>query len=210
MIIINFKAYKMGKETEKLIKLIEKYNKDAIVCLGQSDLCLAKKTKLKVFAQHVDYQVKGKNTGFLIPEAIKAEGVKGTLLNHSEHKISLDEIKLTLKRCRNLNLRVVVCVSSLSEAKSVLRFRTYAIAFENPKLIGTGKSIVDYDAGSVLDFVDILKGTRVVAICGAGISSVSDYEEALKLGCKGVLVSSIVADKSNPVKFLEGVKNSST
>lgn len=210
MMIVNFKAYRMGKEAERLIKLIEKYDKDAIVCLGQLDLCLAKKTKLKVFAQHVDYQEKGKNTGFLIPEAIKAEGVKGSLLNHSEHRISLEEIKATLKRCRDLNLKVVVCVSSLEEAKYVLKFRPYAIAFEDPDLIGTKKSIVNYKAGEVLDFVDLLKRSRVVPICGAGVSTVEDYEEAFRLGCKGVLISSAIAKSRNPVKLLEGIKNSNT
>ena len=56
-------------------------------------------------------------------------------------------------------------------------------------------------------FVSLLKNTKIIPLCGAGINSKEDYLEALKLGCKGILVSSVVAKSKgkNPEKFLNEV-----
>jgi len=203
MIIINFKTYRQGQRVKDLVKLVEKYSKNAIVCLGPSDLHLAQSTRVRVFSQHVDYQEKGMNTGFLIPEAIRSEKVKGSLLNHSEHKVSLEEIKKTLKRCKQLNLKIIVCASSLKEVKEIKKLRPYAIAFEDPRFIGTKKSITKYGLDGVSDFVELLEGTPIIPICGAGINSVDDYLEALGLGCSGILISSAIVNSRNPAKLLE-------
>lgn len=205
MIVVNFKTYRQGKRVERLVKLIEKYDKKAVVCLGASDLHLTRGASVRVFAQHVDYQEKGKSTGFLIPEAIKSEGARGSLLNHSEHRVSLDVIRATLKRCAKLNLKVIVCASSLDEVKEVKKLRPYAIAFEDPRFIGTKKSVTKYGFGDVLAFVGLLNGSSIIPICGAGINSAEDYSEALGLGCKGVLISSAVVDARNPAKLLEEI-----
>ena len=34
---------------------------------------ITKKTKLKVYAQHVDYFLPGRNTGYILPEAVKTK-----------------------------------------------------------------------------------------------------------------------------------------
>lgn len=206
MMIVNFKNYKWGDKAGEIVKLIKGYGKDVIVCLGSSDLDLAKGAGVEVFAQHVDYQKVGRSTGFLIPEILKDKEVKGSLLNHSEHPVSLDVIKRTLTRCRDLDLKVIVCVSSLKDAEKIRGLKPYGIAFENPKFIGTGKSITEYSSEEVLYFVKLIEGSGILPICGAGISSDKDYEKTLELGCKGVLLSSAVMKTKNPSKFLESVK----
>jgi len=205
MIVINFKTYRQGQRVRDLVNIIEKYTKNAIVCLGPSNLHLARSTSVRVFSQHVDYEEKGRSTGFLIPEAIRAEKVKGSLLNHSEHRVSLEGIKKTLKRCKKLNLKIIVCSSSLKEVKEIKKMRPYAIAFEDPDLIGTSKSITEYGSKDVLDFVELLGGTQIIPICGSGINTSEDYLEALGLGCKGILISSAIAKARNPAKLLERI-----
>ncbi|MFH1376610.1 MAG: triose-phosphate isomerase [Candidatus Woesearchaeota archaeon] len=204
MIIINFKNYKRGKETLKLAKLIEKINKNIIVAVPSGDLEeVSKKTKLKVYAQHVDYREPGKGTGYVIPEELKSLKVKGSIINHSEHRIPKQAIKKTIQRLKKLKLKSIVCAKNLKEVKEFKKLKPYAIAYEDPKLISTKKSITEYNKESVIKFSKLLKNTKIIPICGAGINKKEDIEEAKKLGCKGVLIASAIANVKNPEKLLK-------
>lgn len=206
MIIINFKNYELGKDVLKLAKKIQKYTPKAIIAVPATYIgYVTFRTKLKVYAQHIDYQEKGRNTGFLIPEAVKNAGAKGSLLNHSEHKISLKDIKTTIRRSNKVGLKIVACTSNLKQAKELRKLKPFAIAFEDPKLVGTGRSITKYKTHSLEKFVSLLKGTKIIPLCGAGISSKEDYNEALKLGCKGILVSTVIMKSKNSEKFLKDI-----
>jgi len=208
MIIVNTKNYKSSSESLKLAKKIEKVSSGTILAVSAFDAGYLKgKTKLKIFCQHLDFNEKGKTTGFLIPESAKALGVKGTLLNHSEHPLNEKEIKMTIKRAKSNGLKVVLCVKSVKEAKKYVRLKPFAIAFEDPKLISTKKSITKYRSKELLEFIKILKSSKTLALCGSGISSNEDYAKALSLGCKGVLVSSAIVNSKNPEKFFRKYRN---
>ena len=203
-IIINFKNYIYGKKSLDLTNKIKKYLPNAIVVVSPIDVrSIEYYSKIQVFSQNVDLVKDNKSTGFINPSLLKYAKAKGTLLNHSEHKIPVKEIKEILKNCKKINLKVVVCAVNLREAKEIKKFKPYAIAFEDPKLISTGKSITKYNSENLKKFIDLLKGTKIIPICGAGISSIEDVREAKKLGCKGVLISSAIANSKNPDKFLK-------
>ncbi len=190
MIVINFKNYVSGKKALKLAKKIEKYIPNAIVAVANADIELIKNnTKLKVYSEYID----NKNT----PEAVKNAGAVGSLLNHSSHRIFFSNIKKTIRRCNKIGLKLIVCASSINEARKIMKLKPYAIAFEDPKLIGTGKSITKYKADDVKKFTEMLKGKGIIPLCGAGISSKEDIIEAKRLGCKGVLISSAIANARN-------------
>jgi triosephosphate isomerase len=196
VIIVNFKNYVFGKDSLALAKLISNVNEKVIVAVPSVDIGeIASKTKLKVYAEHVDFVSGSTTTGYVVPESVKGVGGKGMLINHSEHKISMKEIELTVERGNKLGLETVVCVSKLGDVRKVMKFKPKAIAYEDAKLISTGKSITKYDAESVRKFASLLKGSKIIPLCGAGISSKEDIKEAKKLGCKGVLVASAVANK---------------
>ena len=206
MIIINFKNYKQGKEVLELARKIEKYLPRAIVAVPPMYLGFVSfRTKLKVYAQHVDSKTGKRETGFILPKGIKNSGAKGTLLNHSEHKIKSEEIKKTINECDKLKLKVIACASNLREAKEIKKFKPFAIALEDKELISTGKSITKYRTNDLKKFVSLFKKTKIIPLCGAGINSKEDISEAKKLGCKGVLVSSVVANSKNPERFLKNV-----
>ena len=100
MIVINFKNYKLGNKALDLAKKIQKYLPQAIIAIPSTEISpIAKKTRLKIYAQHVSPYKKGRATGFDLPQAIKIAGASGTLLNHSEHKISMKEIKEAINIC---------------------------------------------------------------------------------------------------------------
>lgn len=202
-IVINLKTYRQGDKVRQLVHAIERANEKAIVCVQATDLYkVVKDTKLRVFAQHVDPFKAGRNTGYVIIDDIKAQGVRGSLLNHSEHKIPLNEIKETINLCRKNNLKIIACASSISEVKDLIPLNPWAIAYEDPELISTGKSITQYDSESVVKFAKILENTRIISLCGAGISNKEDIIKAEELGCKGVLISSAIA-KNGKVDILK-------
>ena len=59
LVVINFKTYKQGAQAIKLAKIIEKVDKNIIIGVQASDIYeITKKTKLRVYAQHVDYFVR--------------------------------------------------------------------------------------------------------------------------------------------------------
>lgn|SRR3989338_1261316 len=206
MIIINFKNYVSGAQVLDLVKKIEIYYSKAIVAVPVVDLASAvKSTLLSIWAQHVDYQEDGKSTGSVVAEHLIAVGAAGSLLNHSERPISMIEIKRTIKRANEVGLKLVVCASTLAAVRQLLPLKPYAIALEDKKLISTGKSITEYDTALLAKFVALLKESECMPLCGAGITTGSDVAKALTLGCKGVLVSSAVANTQNPEKFLKEV-----
>jgi len=149
MIIINFKNYVAGHKSLELAKKIEMRLPDAIVTVPAVDVGYLGYylPSLKIYTQHVDYQKRGKTSGYLIPEALKAHGAEGTLLNHAEHRIDMSEIRKTVKRCGKVGLKVILCVQSLGETRKFFRLRPYAMAIEDKKLIGSGKSITKYRGG---------------------------------------------------------------
>lgn len=204
MIVINLKNYKIGKEVAELVQKIQIYYPKAVVAVPALNIEeVAKNVSFEVYAQHVDYQEKGRGTGFILPEAILELGAKGSLLNHSEHKIPLKDIKKTIKRCNELGLKIIVCASTLSEAKRLKSLNPFAIAFEDKNLIATGKSVTELKSEDISKFVKLLEGTNIIPLCGAGITKGEDVAQALVLGCKGILVSSAVANSQNPEKFLK-------
>lgn len=197
MIIVNFKNYLYDKKSLRLAQLIEKYLPKAIVAASAIDIgYLSYYTKLQIYAQHVDMPEGKRATGFLLPETIKSHGGIGTLLNHSEHRLPFDVIKKTISRVHTAGLKVVLCCETLKEAEKFKELKPFAIAFEDSKLVGSGKSITNYRADDVEKFGKMFAKEKIIPLCGAGVGSAADVLKARELGCKGVLISSAIAAAS--------------
>ena len=199
--IVNFKTYKQGKHHQKFAKKIEKVDKNIIVGLQASDIKeVADKTKLKVYSQHVDYFPKGRNTGFILPEAVKADGAEGTFLNHSEHRLKFDVLKKTIKRCKQIGLKTAVFAQDLNEAKKIEKLHPNFLIVEPPELVG-GKISVSTAKPELIK--KISKSLRMKFLVGAGIHNRKDVQVALKLRASGIAVSSSVMTSKNPEKILK-------
>lgn len=209
MIVINFKNYKFGNRALALAKKIQRYLPKAVICPPAVDIeNLSQKTKLKIFAQSAEPLDNNRATGYNTLTALKKAGASGVLINHSEHPLSRTNIYKIMKMSKKLNLRVIVCTSTLRGFKSILRLKPLAIAFEDPKLIATKKSITQYNSKAVEKFTKTLKRTKIISLCGAGITTVEDVKEAYALGCKGVLISSAIANVKNPSRLLKQIASS--
>jgi triosephosphate isomerase len=212
LILINFKCYQeaLGEKALKLAKYCEKISENYEVTIGVApqftDIYqIASKVKIPVFSQHVDALEYGAYTGHVSPLAIKEAGAKGSLVNHSERKLSLEEIKECVEILRKYKLISVVCADSIVKGKEIAKFNPDFIAYEDPFLIGSGKAISRVKPDSVRKFVKTIYNInqKVKVLCGAGITSGEDVKKALELGTEGVLVASGVVKAKDPKKVLK-------
>ncbi len=215
IVIVNFKTYPVatGESAVKLAELISEISKqsgvDSAVSPQTIDLAsIAGKVKIPVLAQHVDPITPGRNTGFISPESAKAGGAVGTLINHSEHKLPLDQVDAIVKRAKEVGLSTVVCTADIEESKKTAEFAPDMIAVEPPELIGSGIPVSKAKPEVVKDSVKVVKeiNPNIKVLCGAGITSGEDVTKALELGAEGVLIASgVVKAKDQRAAFQDVV-----
>ena len=207
LIVINFKTYESatGEGAVELAKIIANYNKKAemIVCPQFADLKSIADLGITVFAQHIDPVGFGSNTGHVLPESVKQAGCSGSLINHSERRLDFKTIEVCIQRARDVGLTAICCVPSIEDAKKVADFNPDYIAFEEPSLISSGKSISKAEPEAVKEFAKAISKTSSIPLCGAGVSNGEDVKAALELGTKGVLLASAVTKAKDPKAVLE-------
>lgn len=202
--IINFKTYEKGTGINaiKLANIIsdirDRLKADIWAAPQFTDLNEIAKI-IPTLAQHIDPISYGSHTGSILPQSIKESGAIGTLINHSEKKLSSNKIESCICLAKQLNLKTVCCAANIKEVIEISKFNPDYIAFEDPELIGTGKSISREKPELITKFVEVLKELNpdIIPLCGAGISDKEDVKAALELGTKGVLVASAVVKAEN-------------
>lgn len=157
-----------------------------------------------LFAQHVDPFPLGAHTGNITVEELKELEVQGTILNHSEKKVPFLVLKQTVKQCQQLKLVVVLCASTLSEAKKLLSLKPEFLAYEPKELIGGKISVTEARPDIITKAVALTKkmSPTTKVLCGAGVHSRKDVHRALELGCQGVLVAHAIVQAKQPQKVL--------
>ena len=201
IIVINFKTYKQGKEVVKLAKKIEELDKKIIIGVQALDILkVVKAVKNPVYVQHVDYQEIGRNTGYVLPEAVKVNGAKGVFLNHSEHRLKLDVIKKTVKRCKALKLKTAIFAKDLKQAQKIKKLKPDYLIIEPPELVAGKVSVSKAKPKLIEEIGEKLKYDFLV---GAGIKTNEDVKAAMKLGASGIAISSAITKAKNPVKKLK-------
>ena len=211
IMIINFKTYASatGPRAVKLAKLIEKIAKiERInVALAPQNIDLARvaeAVKIPILAQHIDPIKPGSHTGGILPEAIKASGAIGSLINHSEKPISLKQIEAAINRLRELKSISIACARDIRDSIQIAKLNPDFLAVEPPELIGSGIPVSLARPELVSRVVAKIHkvNKKVKVLCGAGITTADDVRAALKLGTLGVLLASGVVQTKNPAKAM--------
>jgi triosephosphate isomerase len=201
LLIVNFKTYAQatGEMAVKLARIIEevarKHEANAAIAVQPFDLrWVAKSVDIPVLAQHLDPITPGSHTGWLLPEAAKEAGAVGSLINHSERPLPIDQIQASVKRIKELGMVSVVCASDVEMAARLASLDPNIIAVEPPELIGSGVAVSKAKPEVVSNSVKRIKeiNPRIHVLCGAGVSSGEDAKRALELGAEGVLLASYV------------------
>ncbi len=209
LIIVNFKTYQgaQGHSAEVLARTMESVQTDARLVAAVSALDLSSVVEaapnLEVWCQHLDPISFGSNTGWIHPETAMARGAKGTLINHAEHKVSLEQVAMLLDQVPE-EFEVCACAADVDEARALAALVPNYVAVEPPELIGGDISVTSADPGIVSGTVSAVIQTndQVQVLCGAGVKSGKDVSTAMDLGAKGVLLASGVTKSENPFEAL--------
>jgi len=211
LFIINCKNYEevSGSQIIKFVKIAEKiskkYNVKIAVAPPQHLLGQVSNSTIQIFAQHLDNAKIGSTTGFVVPELVKKSKINGSLINHSEHRISSKEVSALVSKLRKLKMISVVCVKNIAEAKKFSKLNPDYIAIEPPELIGSGRAVSKEKPELITNAVIAVKGSKhkTKLLCGAGIVSGTDVKKAIQLGAKGILVASGIVKAKNWNKIID-------
>ncbi|MDH5665405.1 MAG: triose-phosphate isomerase, partial [Nitrosopumilus sp.] len=110
MFVINCKNYEeiAGDKIVKFVKTAEKISRKYKIKIAISPpqhlIGVVSNSSILILAQHVDDSKVGSTTGFVVPELLKKSKVKGSLINHSEHRISSKEIEKLISKLKELKM----------------------------------------------------------------------------------------------------------
>ncbi len=211
LIVINFKTYieATGFDALKLAiicdEVAKESNVDIVICAQATDIQkIVEHVSIPVYAQHIDAVSPGSHTGHILPEAVKAAGAKGTLLNHSEFRLRVDILQESIKAAKNAGLKTIVCANDAIVGQAVYSMKPDFVAVEPPELIGGNVSVSSAHPDIITDAVNkVCKlGGKHTILVGAGVKTNKDVVTCLKLGARGVLLASGFTKAKNPKKVL--------
>lgn len=206
LLVVNFKAYdtafgaralELALEASKLSSRLSKVR----VILAVPALVASRILAVydDVYLQHVDPVGFGAYTGFTPLDALRVEGVRGTIINHSEHKVTYRDLALITSRAKLLGLEVLACADTPEEAVAVALLDPTMVAVEPPELIGSGIPVSRAKPEIITRSVEAVRRiSNVPILAGAGISEALDAVRAVELGASGVLVASTIMKYKSP------------
>jgi triosephosphate isomerase len=173
---IGIKNYIYGDEVLDLALAAEaaskKYDIDLLFIAPYTEIRrVAEHTgRLIVLAPYMDTLRPGRGMADVLPEAIKAAGAKGVVMNHCERPMTLSAIKKTIDRANELDLLSFACADTVAEAQAIAQLHPDIINPEPTELIGSGNVS---DMGYVKKVIEVIKAIDpdILVEQAAGISS---------------------------------------
>jgi triosephosphate isomerase len=212
VIVLNVKTYgqAIGKDVIKIARLMEEVGKENDVSMAiavqATDIYRVKsEVSIPVWAEHIDPITPGSHTGWTLPEAVKEAGAIGTLINHSEHRLTLANIDACLTRAQETGLDNIICTNNVATSKAAAALNPQFVAVEPPELIGGYISVTTADPDIVRNSVEAVKDVNdsVKVLCGAGVKNGNDVSKALELGSAGVLLASGIVKANNKKEVIQ-------
>lgn len=209
MILINFKLYpetfgNKGVNLGKIIKKVADESGERIIIAASAldSFRLHEATGAEIWLQNIDEFYEGRGTGWISFKQAQELGINGSLLNHSEHKISQGKVKKILKNKPD-SFEIALCVSSLGQiSKWAAKSRADYLMYEPPSLIASpDKSVATDQSASIKNA--LLASPKIPLIVGAGIKNKEDIKICSKLGVNSIALSSAFVHSSDPEAFLK-------
>lgn len=207
--IVNPKAYIYGKEVLNLALVTDELAKENdIDCLFTAQLVdipaiVERTSHLIVTAQHMDPLVPGRGMGHVLPEALKASGVKAVVLNHAEDPLTLSNLDKTIKRAREVGLLTIVCADTVEQCKAVAQLGPDMMICEPTSLIGTGNTSDDEYIKQTNHAIRSVS-PDILIMQAAGVSTGDDVYRVLRGGADGTGgTSGIIKAPDRKAKLVE-------
>ena len=202
------KAFFYGERMLKLAKAADKaskkYDVRIIMTPQYSDIqMLAQETdNVLIFAQHMDPLPIGRGLGSVLPEAVKAAGAVGVMLNHAEKPMTISDLNKAIKRADEVGLLSIVCADTVEEAMAIAHFSPNIIVAEPTELIGTGQTS---DEDYIIETTKAIKSINpeIQVLQGAGISNGQDVYNVIKAGADATGTTSGIMKAADPEAMLD-------
>ncbi|MBN2101307.1 MAG: triose-phosphate isomerase [Candidatus Aenigmarchaeota archaeon] len=219
VILINFKTYESGAghRALEIAKIADRVAKEKgvniILAVQAADIrMISDAVSIPVYAQHIDPIEPGSHTGWTLAEDVKEAGVEGTLINHSEHRMEIDQIEKAIDIAKEEGMKTVACAPDAEVAEAISVFEPDFIAVEPPELIAGNISVSEARPQLITKTIEMVRkmNSNIPVLVGAGVKKSADVSKALELGASGVLLSSGVMKSKDPEKemleLIEGLK----
>jgi triosephosphate isomerase len=203
------KAYLYGRDVLELALCADRISAQYGVPIIMTPQCvdiplLARETKhLFIFAQHMDPLRIGRGIGSVLPEAVKAAGASGTLLNHAEKPLPGDVLARTIQRADEVGLATMVCAGDIREIEAVSRMGPNIIIAEAAQDIGTGHRSADPSTIQHINEIVHAIDPRILLLHAAGISCGEDVYRVIAAGAQATGSTSGVILAEDPCSMLE-------
>jgi triosephosphate isomerase (TIM) len=210
-ILINLKTYtegtgKQAHEIAEMAQIVAGESGAQIgIAAGYMDIHpLGYHYELPVYAQHVDGYEPGAHTGHITAYALKQAGATGSLVNHSERRLTLADIDAAVRALREQKMSAVICSSNVPTSAAAAALSPDYVAIEPPELIGSGVSVSKANPGIIKNSVAAVRAVnpKVKILTGAGIQTGECVKIAMELGTDGVLLASGVVKAKAPIAVL--------
>ena len=157
-----------------------------------------------IFAQHMDSLPPGRGIGSILPEAVKAAGASGVLLNHVEKPLSRDELARTIRRAGEVGLAAMACANDARDAAEIAALGPDVIIVEEPLLIAGGQRDDEGRRAIAAANEAIWRVNPAIRVLhGAGITGARDVYDVIAAGAQGTGSSSAIFTAGNPKAMLE-------
>ncbi|MFA6363744.1 triose-phosphate isomerase [Methanoregula sp.] len=211
LILVNLKTYKegTGNRAHQIATAAQLVARESGVTIGIAPGYIdihpvSHHFAIPVYAQHVDGYEPGAHTGHITADALKAAGAAGSLVNHSERRLTLAEIELSVRALQAHNLSAVICSNNEVTSAGAAALGPEYVAIEPPELIGSGVSVSKANPEIIKRSVAAVHAVnpKVKVLTGAGIQCGECVKIAVDLGTDGVLLASSVVKAADPAVVL--------
>ena len=184
----------------------EKYDVDVLfICPAVEIRRVCEYTKhLIVLAPYMDTLRPGRGMADVLPEALKAAGAAGVVVNHCEKPMSLPQIKATIDRANELDMLVFACADSVAETKAIAELHPDIINPEPSELIGGsggGVSSMDYVADVIREIRKI--DSNILIEQAAGITNGQQVYDFIMAGSEAAGAASGIMNAKDPLAMID-------
>ncbi len=183
----------------------EKYDIDVLFITPAVEIRrVVENTKhLIVLAPYMDTLRPGRGMADILPEALKAAGAKGVVINHCEKPMSLPQMKKTIDRARELDFLVFACADTLDEAKAIAQLHPDIINPEPSQIIGGGNGVSPMDY--VKDSIKVIKEIYpdILVEQAAGITNGQQVYDFIMAGSEAAGAASGIMNAADPIAMID-------
>jgi len=157
---------------------------------------------LIILAPYMDTLRPGRGMADVLPEALKAAGAQGVVINHCERPMTLSAIKKTIDRANELDMFSFVCADTIAEAKAIAQLHPDIINPEPTELIGSGNAS---DMIYVMEAIEAVKAINpdILVEQAAGITTAQQIYDFIMAGSEAAGSASGILNSPNPAALLD-------